>query len=452
MADFSVRRSPVFSLLQAAIGWTTLCAVAVFALPFGGNAPGFWVLFVLLIIVLFVAQLSLSLFRGVPNSTLKLSVPAFLYVSVVGWGFLQTSSVLPEAWAHPFWQLVSNGLNTVSADPLAGVHLVMRLTAYAMVFWIALHAAINVDRAMAFLKAFSLFSLALACFGLAAVFTGSNFVLQEQATNNVSATFINRNTYATYAVFGLITNLGVYMELLRSRDTGPADKNRDLRNLLEGFFSGAWIYAFGVVMCFAALLLTASRAGTASGFAAIITFLALFRAKQGRNSVLILSAVISLGAFAATLSETVLNRLFQSGEESRFIIYREMIAAIGDRLWLGHGLGAFQDTFRPFVPFEVANLDWDLAHSSYLENLWELGLPATLVFYGALLWLAAGLLYGNQTRQRNRVYSSVGVSCVVAAALHSLVDFSLQIPAVSAAFAFILGIAWAHAWPSRSTR
>jgi O-antigen ligase len=104
------------------------------------------------------------------------------------------------------------------------------------------------------------------------------------------------------------------------------------------------------------------------------------------------------------------------------------------------------------VPLEVASAEWVRAHSSYLENLWEMGLPAALAFYAALTWVAVVILRGAVTRQRNRVFSVVALACIVAGALHSLVDFSLQMPATAAMFAFLLGVGWAHAWPSSVRR
>ena len=88
----------------------------------------------------------------------------------------------------------------------------------------------------------------------------------------------------------------------------------------------------------------------------------------------------------------------------RFVIYPIIIEHLGDRLWLGHGFGAFHDTFRPLVPLEAASAEWDFAHSTYLENLWEMGLPAALAFYGALTWVSVVIFRGAVKRRRNRLY------------------------------------------------
>jgi lipoprotein signal peptidase len=79
------------------------------------------------------------------------------------------------------------------------------------------------------------------------------------------------------------------------------------------------------------------------------------------------------------------------------------------------------------------------------------GCARALAFYGALTWVTAVIFRGAVKRRRNRVFSVVAFACIVAGALHSLVDFSLQMPATTAMFAFILGVGWAHAWPRETS-
>ncbi|MDJ1007874.1 MAG: O-antigen ligase family protein [Paracoccaceae bacterium] len=447
MVEYAVRRSPPLSLAQGAIGWATLAVVLVLVVFYGGNAPVYWTLLAVLVIPLFSAQLLLGLIRGMPTHAPRLVAPALFYFAALAWGLLQTLDILPSAWGHPFWGSVPGDTATVSATPAAGQHTVLRFATYAMVFWIAAQAAINATRALAFLKGFAIFSLGLAAFGLWAVVSGVNPVLGEQATSNVSATFINRNSYATYAAFGLVANLGVYLHLVRARGAEGDSRHRALRTLIERFFSGAWVFALGAAVCLSALLLTASRAGVAAGLVGLVVLVIVFRRDRRRASAVWLSLLVLLGAFATALSENVFSRIVATDSDLRFVVYREMLANLDARLLLGHGLGAFQDTFRPLVPLEAAATDWTRAHSSYLENLWELGLPAALAFYIALAWVAAVLLRGSLIRRRNRLYPIVAMVFVVIGGAHSLVDFSLQMPAAAALFAFVLGIGWAHAWP-----
>jgi len=450
MTEQAVLRTPLFTLAQSVIGWATLSLILIVVVFFGGNSPVYWTLLGFAVFALFMLQTVLTFVRGGHWTNRRLVVPACLYLAVLAWGLLQTMPGMPVAWTHPFWRLSPDATATISATPIAGSHSVLRLATYAMVFWIALQASMNANRALWFLRVFAVFSSALALFGLFAALSGVNIVLGEQASSSVSATFVNRNSYALYAAFGLLVNLGVYSDMVHSTWTAHGSRKNALRGLIERFFSGAWVFLFGAVICLSALLLSASRAGVASGLVATLILVLLLQRKVTGSRAIWLMATLVLGAFLTVLSENVLARLSGGAGEERFVIYREMLANIGDRLMLGHGLGAFQDTFRQHVPLEAARAEWSFAHSSYLENLWEMGLPATLAFYGALIWIATVILRGALLRNRNRVFPVVALASLVAGGLHSLVDFSLQMPATTAVFAFILGIGWAHAWPRQS--
>jgi len=451
MVEHAVRRSPLASISQSVIGWSTLFLTLLFVLLYGGNSPAYWTLFGFAIICLFALQCLLTVVRGGHWANARLLAPALLYLSVLTWGLLQTWSALPSSWSHPFWTLVPEADATVSATPVSGGHGVLRLANYAMIFWIAVQASMNAKRSKRFLALFALWSTALALFGLYAALSGNNPILLDQATSNVSASFINRNSYATYAAMGLVTNLGLYLHLVRSGATPSGSRGSAFRGFLERFFSVAWIFLFGAVICLSALLLTASRAGVASGLVAAIILFVMMRRYSGSSKIVWLLAAVLLGAFLTVLSENVLTRALQQTSDLRFIIYSIILDHLDDRLWLGHGFGAFHDTFRPHLPLEAASREWDFAHSTYLENLWEMGLPAALAFYGALTWVSVVIFRGAVKRRRNRLYPVVAFACIVAGALHSLVDFSLQMPATTAMFAFILGIGWAHAWPRETS-
>jgi hypothetical protein len=273
---------------------------------YGGNSPAYWTLFGFAIIALFILQCGLTMARGGHWTNARLAVPALLYLSVLAWGLLQTWPAMPSAWAHPFWELVPDADATISATPVSGGHGVLRLATYAMIFWIALQASMNAKRAWRFLAGFGLFSTALAFFGLYAALSGTNPILLEDASSNVSASFINRNSYALYAAMGLVTNLGLYLDLVRSGSVPSGSQRGALRVFLERFFSVAWIFLFGAVICLSALLLTASRAGVASGLVAAAVVFVMLRRDNGGSRLVWLLAAILLGAFLTVLSENVL--------------------------------------------------------------------------------------------------------------------------------------------------
>lgn len=433
----AVRRGPLLSAAQGAIGWGTLGLILLAALVNGGNDAAIWTPMALAAAILFALQLCLAGWRGTPAQAARLWGPGLLFVAALGWGVAQTLPHAPPALAHPFWTLVPGAEARISAAPVAGHHAVLRLAAYAMVFWIAVHAALNPGRARAFLAAIAVVSSLVAAYGLA---------LAAPTGAAVSATFVNRNAYASFAIIGLLANLGMWIDCAGARMPGVWSRRHALRRAVEGFLRGGWVFVLGAALCLSALLLSGSRAGAGAGLIAAGTLALLCRAQMRNALSAWLPALALFAALAAMLAGTILER--GPAEAERFLVYRAMLENIEARLLLGHGLGAFQDTFRPHLPAEVAVAEWSRAHNSYLENLWELGLPAALALYAALSSVAAGLLRGALDPRRRRVFCAVAAACIVGLGLHAAIDFALQMPATAALFAFVLGIGWAHARPA----
>jgi O-antigen ligase len=128
-------------------------------------------------------------------------------------------------------------------------------------------------------------------------------------------------------------------------------------------------------------------------------------------------------------------------------IYQLVADKIAERPWTGVGYGNFLDVSWT-IRDETLTGYWDKAHNSYLETALELGIPAAALLALAILIAAGVCLYGAVTRNREEIFPVIGVAATVTVGVHSLVDFSLQIPAVAVAFALILGVAYAQAWSS----
>jgi O-antigen ligase len=87
---------------------------------------------------------------------------------------------------------------------------------------------------------------------------------------------------------------------------------------------------------------------------------------------------------------------------------------------------------------------YDKAHNTYLEDALEIGIPAT-----ALLLLSLGIVLcrcvrGLARRNSGRMLAAIGAGAATLVGVHSLVDFSLQMPAVAVTFLMTLGLAAAQ--------
>lgn len=437
---------------QSVLGWTSLTCILGSSIFVGGVEPVFWSLLAFFFLSLLAVQLLKDLILGVSKTAFSLWPQALCLLVVLLWLSFQTLPVPVAEWAHPVWAYTSDALPRTSADPVSGYHALVRLMLYISAFWIILRSSEDVERAKLFLQVIGVWSTVMALFGIWTAATGTNPVLGE-ATGVVSGTFVNRNSYATYAMMGAITNLGVYVRSVSSR-SGGQDTRRALRDFLETFFSNGWFYLGGFVVCLAALLGTLSRAGVAAGMTALAMFFIFQRRKSIFDHGLVVLPVLVLILFAAlTLSLGVATRFLSLDDESlRFFIYPMVVEGILDRPVLGHGFGAFHDAFRVYVPIEASRLEWDYAHNTYLEMAFEMGLPAAILFYLALAYLLVSMIRGNLRRKRRRIFSNIAIAVTIGCAFHSLFDFSLQIPAVALLFAAIAAIGWAHSKPTRNQK
>jgi O-antigen ligase len=164
-----------------------------------------------------------------------------------------------------------------------------------------------------------------------------------------------------------------------------------------------------------------------------------------------LASVIALrgGAFVDRLETDTLDK----DRSARAELYALTADAIKDNPFLGTGLGSFPDVFALYRGAEFDTLGpIGKAHNSYLGNALELGLPAALLLMAALAALGETTFTGLRRRRRGRLFPVLGLSALTVVALHSTVDFSLEIPAVSIAFAALMGIACAQSYRSRRRR
>ena len=133
-----------------------------------------------------------------------------------------------------------------------------------------------------------------------------------------------------------------------------------------------------------------------------------------------------------------------SDAEGRINVYELTSNAVKDSPWTGFGYGAFQEGFRLYRSEETTGI-FDKTHNTYLENSFELGIPAVVSLLLALIGMAFITARGVFKRRRDWLYPATGIAAITLVAIHSFVDFSLQIPAVAIVFSAIMGAALAQA-------
>lgn len=442
--------------------WLLLGTVLLSPIPFGAIFPWSYTLLALIIGALVLTWSATLLIAGTPPPVTlgMIALPAALFCAVIAWALIQASPWAPEAWHNPVWAETAQALNSnvqgyISVVPYATETAVMRLLTYAGIFWLALQFGRSSERARQVFYAVALAGLVYAAYGLIVDLTGSQTILwyeKEAYKDNLTATFRYKNAYASYAGMGLICTTALIVRALGREDFSRMGPRERLRSVLLLIFERSTYLLLAFILITSALLLSDSRGGFLAAILAMIVFAAaIWRGKNiklpyARSSVAVMIAAGVL--FVAISGGTVMDRLGASvGDNIRERIYGETIDAIAVHPLKGWGLGSFQSVF---AKHQDARFDKHVvrAHNEYLDNALGLGIPAAAALVLAIALLALRCFRGSLTRQRDSYYPAAGFAIAVFMGVHSLVDFTMQVPAVAATFALLLGTCCAQSWSS----
>jgi len=448
----------IFWLFLAALAWTPFWYGSNDLVAWGINAvlfPGL------------AASYEISLLirgEGHPVAIRNLAVPVALFAAVVLWIWVQNMAWSHSPPAHPIWGMAAEALGhplqgriSVNRD-LTTLALIRLLTA-ASVFWIALQLCRNGARAHLFLNAIVAIICIYAAYGLAAFAFGAGRVPWLEIPSSggrVASTFINHNSFATYAGVGLIVAFGLLFRLYRRELTMEGPRRLLIASLIEtSGRKGAFL--LGVVfVLIVALLLTGSRGGViATAFGLFALGVLTFRRGKKRPTepleIILVTAVLVTATLFAFGDEFVAN-IAERGirDTGRTAVYLITFRSILDAPWLGHGYGTFADVFPMYRDRSISIQGiWEQAHNTYLEIFQGLGLVFGSMLVACILLFVLACIRGATTRQENVTVPRVAASAAFLVGVHALVDFSLQIQAVALTFMAILGAGVAQSQSSR---
>jgi O-antigen ligase len=383
--------------------------------------------------------------------------PAILFLLVVIWIMIQQTSAL----AHPLWGLASDALGEplrprMSIAPEAGLASLIRLLSFAGAFWLGLQFGRDSERAYLFLRWFVFASGLYALYGLANYIAGNNYLLFYQRTSylrDVTGTFVNRNSYATFCGMGLIVAIALFIRsFTRNLRTSDPTVHVVVR-LLTQIKGRAAVYLLVIFLCLMALLQSHSRMGFVATSCGTITLLLIGRTLGGWKSRLLATAILSLlivAMLASSSGNRLVERLNGTDTVDRLPLFRIANRAIDSTFWQGQGYGSFAGVLPMFRDMDLpGDRFYTLAHNTYLELAVEIGVPATLAILLAVGWLVCLCLAGAYARSRDAIIPSATFAIAILVLSHALLDFSVQITAVGCVFAALLGIGNAQAWETK---
>ncbi len=328
-------------------------------------------------------------------------------------------------------------------DKAAWVQSVGRFLFLIMAFCIALFIGTSESSSRLFLQALLISGTLCVAFTF---FTATNEGIPTTTYYSYRHGFVNPNNAAAYLGVILLLALAQAARSLRMpRVSNPKIWLRTIDQLTLRVAIKAGFLVFAVLLTIGGLFMTGSRAGIGLALfgSAFFCCLMIYKTQASKHQRAAMTIAIFL-AFAGLIvwsfmnfGQVMVNKVETNGvsANTRFDIFAAMVPMITDHPLLGTGMGSFSGSFQPYRPQNISSDGIiDKAHNSYLEFAAEMGLPALLVLMGALAWMGYALCHGFYERKERYVIPALGLSVWLLAALYSLVDFPLQIPALAALF------------------
>ena len=452
----------IAAMSESSALWLMILTLAWVQFPFGSNRPWAWSLLSLLVAGIWLVWLPAGLLKSdrTLRAVRRITLPGAAVVAVVGWAFLQAASCTPLSWHHVIWTVLPDGTGravagAISMNPFETLTETMKFATYLAVGWLAYWLAQSHEHARRLFAAVVVVGTAYAIYGMAlsAAGTGQTKLLEgfpPPYLLDVTGGFISKNSFATFDGIALAACL----LLLGDTARGSVIATRGFRQLaatLVQLLLGRAIFLIIAAAClFIALVLADSRGGllsTLGGLSAIFVLGIVLALRRGTARWAMLASAATLASMVVLFSvsgdslQARFDQLVETRgqEDLRPVLWDAARHAVEDYPFQGSGLGTFRDSYNlyaaRFEPYIV-----DKAHSDYLELALGLGIPMAVLCVGALGWLTLMCVRGAFVRRRRRHFALAAVAAAVIVALHSLVDFSLQMPAVAFLFAVVMGI------------
>jgi len=417
--------------------------VAVAPIPFGSARPFFWASTAVFVAgtgaLYFLVTLGREItFRPAPLASVALFALLCAYLG------LQMVALAPLAGLAPVITRAGAVIAThaISIDAGATWLMLLRFLTYGLVALLFWQVAASRERTKMLLEAFFFLIAVYALYGLVALTELGDTILimpKWAYLGAATGTFVNRNSFATFLAFGAVTGTGLVMHdiwtLIESRERGSR----------KALTASLVPHLVGISVIFVSLLATQSRMGLFAGAAGGFVVLLLGLSKLPRQRTLMVGtslAALAAGAVFFFLYGGGLTERLGSLQDSidvRWNFYRQIWQMILARPLLGYGGGTFEEAYPLYHALPVSpDLVWEKAHNSYLALWSELGFIAGSIPLLLLAFAAWRALRNWYREVADWAPAIIAIGVAVTGAVHSLVDFSLEIEGVTLMFLALL--------------
>lgn len=438
---FNVSLTALRRWFAAALVYGVLIAVSVAPIFLGLNRPIYWMGFTSIIAGLLAASVIAQGLGRAADRPWPMGAALTSLTAAYALGIL-----LP-----PIAAIMVGEEATSIVNPIASISASMRILGYMSLAALILLLRPSVEQIMRSLKILIIVISLYAAYGLAAVQSPDLIWHDEVGYVGVATgTFVNRNSFATFLAMGACLSTAYAM---RKKDGNRARRTGERINGISSLMLRMVPWS-STILLVAATLATGSRMGTFVLFFGIATVVALSQATSHRSAIdnrsIAVSLVLPMMAFAlsmvfiALFGGTVLDRVgsLEQDFSVRMALYRNMMSAVLSQPLIGVGLDGFEQGFKGVQEIGVStDVRWDNGHNTYLENWFELGIVVgTLPILIALAALRI-LIRSLKSGVPNAFIPIAAVAMIMVVAIHSLVDFSLEMPAITALLVYVVSIA-----------
>lgn len=445
--------------------WLLFFAVMFAPLPFGSTGATIITVWCVVLGVCAVLTPIHSLSRG------QLGLVAVAAIVVAGYAFVLYEQLaehpgLAIASPNPIWRETEAALHTKISPIVAIVRNQPWLElGRPLVCMLALICGflIGLDRSSArrLIKLIAWSGAAYAAYGIFAHVFDPNHILwhdKEAYLGSVTGTFVNRNTAAAY--FGscaILWSLLLGEEIKLEINKHEAYAARAvLAKLLFQPQRKIVLPFVAMLLCLLAMLMTGSRGATLISLASLIVAFTLFFRRELPPRTGVLASLAGGGVAALVVLQfmggSAGGRFDTQGftDEGRLATYKATLRMIADHPWFGTGQGTFGYAFPAYRSSASVWGVWTMAHNTLLEIAAEMGLPIAILVAAAWIVIFAVLIRGAFVRRRGTLVPIAAFSVAMLAVLHSLIDFTLQIPGYSIVAMSLFGAGLAQSFPLAS--
>ena len=379
------------------------------------------------------------------------SLPSYLLGQAKARGVtIEDGAVTPQAPVEPGNPAVQSSL---SINPYATRRACLAWIAPLLLIFVAERIARDAEKRYRMFWAIAGWTGLLGAIAVAQLVAGNDKLMWIREIPKDSAPlgpFVNPNHFAGYVELGLLVTIGLGLATL-ARAEGRLSWTGIRQVLTDRVWGLPRVFALAVIVALglAGLVLTKCRGGQAALVAGALVLLPVGRLRKllpaAAVVLIVLAFALGVASWLGSEEQTLQTAFFaeNTGDLSlamRSDIWGRTWRIVADNPLTGTGLGTFEWAYA----MNDREGEWQgtiQAHNEYLQLASETGFVGIALLIWMMAVFAKKVLWPVLVPAdgRPRFTSLALVGAFFAMMLHSLIEFSLQIPAVGALFAVIVG-------------